>query len=97
MFIVFGYLKKLALVSKVFFMVFSFFSESKSYSIYNTPISSSTMDPKNKLKCTLFKVLAFPNMIIPYLALVMVTFNLLGHLKNPIFPLSFDLTHETTI
>ena len=47
-----------------------------------------------KIVNTLHNTLALPITINPNLALVMVTFNLLGFVKNPIPYVSFDLTHD---
>jgi len=53
----------------------------------------------NKLhqRVSLDKTLAFPKIIIPYLALVRVTFNLLGSVKKPIPSPSLDRTQEIKI
>ena len=46
--------------------------------------SKERVKGKNKINLTWYRTLAFPKTIIPNLALVIVTFNLLGSFKNPI-------------
>ena len=52
--------------------------------IYRNSIDYSKDYPKIKEYNTWYKTFAFPMTIIPYLARVIVTFNLLGSLRNPI-------------
>ena len=69
--------------------------------IGNDSVDCSRDYPKNELKMwekrTRDNTFALPQIINPYLALVIVTFNLLGSVKKPIPIPSFDLTHEIII